>query len=111
TTGLAAEVYADGIAVTVLSPSGLVPTPGGVHHNLDNMIPEAHHEPPAYMAEPSYALCTGDPATLTGRIAFSQSLLEELGIDVPAWPGHRRRSVAHRPHPGVSRPPARGGPR
>jgi len=84
TTGLAAEVYADGIAVNVLSPSGLVPTPGGVHHNLDNMIPEAHHEPPAYMAEPSYALCPRDPTTLTGRIAFSQSLLEELGIDVPA---------------------------
>ena len=28
TTGLAAEVHADGIAVNALSPSGLVPTPG-----------------------------------------------------------------------------------
>lgn len=83
TTGLAAEVYPDGIAVNVLSPTGLVPTPGVVHHNLDKMIPEEHHEPPAYMAEASYALCTGDPATLTGRIAFSQALLDELGIDVP----------------------------
>src|SRR3546814_15526455 len=69
TTGLAAEVYADGIAVNVLSPTGLVPTPGVVHHNLDKMLPEEHHEPPAYLAEASYALCTGDPATLTGRLA------------------------------------------
>jgi hypothetical protein len=67
-----------------LSPSGLVPTPGVVHHHLDEMIPEALHEPASYMAEASYALCTGDPATLTGRIVFSQSLLDELGIDVPA---------------------------
>lgn len=84
TTGLAAEVYADGIAVNVLSPSGLVPTPGVVHHHLDQMIPEEHHEPPAYMAEASHALCTGDPAALTGRIAFSRTLLDELGIDLPS---------------------------
>ena len=84
TTGLAAEVYADGIAVNVLSPSGLVPTPGVVHHHLDKMVPEEMHEAPAYMAEASYALCTGDPATLTGRIAFSRPLLDELGMDIPA---------------------------
>jgi len=46
TTGLAAEVYAHGIAVNVLPPSGLVPTPGVVHHNLDKMIPEEHHARP-----------------------------------------------------------------
>ena len=34
TTGLASEVYDDGIAVNVLSPSGLVSTPGTVHHGL-----------------------------------------------------------------------------
>ncbi|MDY7101684.1 MAG: SDR family NAD(P)-dependent oxidoreductase [Actinomycetota bacterium] len=83
TTGLAAEVYDDGIAVNVLSPSGLVPTPGVVHHHLDEMIPEEMHEPAAYMAEASHALCTGDPATLTGRIAFSRTLLDEFGIDLP----------------------------
>ena len=84
TTGLAAEVYADGIAVNVLAPSGLVPTPGVVHHHLDKFVPKELHEPPAYMAEASYALCTGDPASLTGRIAFSRPLLDELGIAVPA---------------------------
>jgi citronellol/citronellal dehydrogenase len=39
TTGLAAEVWADGIAVNVLSPSGLVLTPGVVHHKLDTFTP------------------------------------------------------------------------
>jgi hypothetical protein len=34
------------------------------------------------MAEAALALCTGDPATLTGRVAYSQPLLDELGIAV-----------------------------
>jgi NAD(P)-dependent dehydrogenase (short-subunit alcohol dehydrogenase family) len=80
TTGLAAELYADHIAVNVLSPSGLVPTPGVVHHGLDKWIPEDQHEPVDYMAEAAYALCTGDPATLTGRIAYSKPILDELGV-------------------------------
>ena len=39
TTGLAAEVWNDGIAVNALSPSGLVVTPGVVHHKLDQYVP------------------------------------------------------------------------
>lgn len=84
TTGLAAEEHAHGIAVNVLSPSGLVPTPGVVHHHLDELVPEEHHEPVGYMVEAAHALCTGDPATLTGRIAFSQALVQELGLEVHA---------------------------
>ena len=82
TTGLAAEVHADGVAVNVLSPSGLVPTPGVVHHHLDELVPRELHEPVEYMVEAARALCTGDPASLTGRIAFSQPLLDELGVQV-----------------------------
>ncbi|HEX5367242.1 MAG TPA: SDR family NAD(P)-dependent oxidoreductase [Acidimicrobiales bacterium] len=84
TTGLAAEVYAEGIAVNVLSPAGLVPTPGVVHHHLHEMVPEEMHEPVDVMAEAAHALCTGDPASLTGMIAFSRPLLAELGLDVPS---------------------------
>lgn len=83
TTGLASEVHADGIAVNVLAPSGLVPTPGVVHHHLDEMVPEEFHEPVGYMVEAAHALCTGDPSTLTGRVAFSRPLLQELGLQVP----------------------------
>jgi citronellol/citronellal dehydrogenase len=79
-TGLAAEVYADSIAVNALSPSGLVPTPGVVHHGLNRGVAPERLEAPEYMAEAAYALCTGDPAHLTGKITYARPLLEELGI-------------------------------
>ena len=82
TTGLAAELYEDGIAVNVLSPSGLVATPGVVHHGLDRNVPAEMQEPVELMAEASYALCTGDPATLTGRVTYAKPILDELGIEV-----------------------------
>ena len=83
TTGLAAEVHADNIAVNVLSPSGLVATPGVVHHGLDRNVPAEFHEPVEYMAEAAYVLCTGDPATLTGRVTYAKPILDEFGLSVP----------------------------
>ena len=82
TTGLAAEVYADGIAVNALSPNRVVPTPGTVFHHLTT---ESHPdaEPPEVMAAASLALCGGGPSQLTGRIAYSQDLLAELGLPIP----------------------------
>ncbi len=84
TTGLAAEVYESGVAVNVLSPAGIVPTPGVVHHQLIRPGMESFVEPPEVMAEAALALCTGDPAALTGRVAYSRPLLDELGIALPA---------------------------
>lgn len=83
TTGLAAEVYAHGVAVNCLSPSGLVLTPGVLHHKLDQRTPPERHEKVELMVEASYALCTGDPAELTGRLTYSRPLLEELGVAIP----------------------------
>jgi NAD(P)-dependent dehydrogenase (short-subunit alcohol dehydrogenase family) len=77
TTGLAAEVYDDKIAVNALSPQGIVATPGVVHHKLDQGVPAEFIEPVETMAEAAYVLCSGDPATLTGKIAVSQSFLAE----------------------------------
>jgi NAD(P)-dependent dehydrogenase (short-subunit alcohol dehydrogenase family) len=82
-SGLAAEVYADNIAVNALSPSGLVLTPGVLHHRLQVGLPPERMEGAEYMAEAAYALCTGDPATLTGRITYARPLLDELGIALP----------------------------
>jgi len=82
-TGLAAELYDDNIAVNALSPTLVVPTPGTIFHHLtteDN--PNA--EPPAVMAEAALALCHADPKTRTGRVAYSQDLLTELGVAIPA---------------------------
>ena len=49
-TGLAAELYADNIAVNALSPSRVVPTPGTIFHQLTTED-DANAEPPAVMAE------------------------------------------------------------
>jgi citronellol/citronellal dehydrogenase len=81
-TGLAAELYADNIAVNALSPNKVVPTPGTVFHHLttdDN--PNA--EPASVMAEAALVLCSRDPHELTGRITYSQDLLNELGVTAP----------------------------
>jgi NAD(P)-dependent dehydrogenase (short-subunit alcohol dehydrogenase family) len=79
TTGLAAEVYEDGIAVNVLSPAGVVATPGVVHHKLIPPGREDMAEPVEVIAEAALALCSGDPATLTGKVTYSKPLIDELG--------------------------------
>src|SRR5215475_13178310 len=59
-TGLAAELQADNIAVNALSPNRVVPTPGTIFHHLTtDDDPDA--EPPAVMAEAALMLCSGDP--------------------------------------------------
>ena len=75
-TGLAAAVYSDGIAVNALSPNLVVPTPGTVLHNL--VREDRESEDPQVMAEAALRLCSGDPAKLTGRITYSQDLLDEI---------------------------------
>jgi NAD(P)-dependent dehydrogenase (short-subunit alcohol dehydrogenase family) len=81
-TGLAAELYADNIAVNALSPNQVVPTPGTLFHHLTTEG-DANSEPPAVMAEAALALCHHDPRSLTGRITYSQDLLTELGVAIP----------------------------
>lgn len=74
-TGLAAEVYDDGIAVNSLAPWDNVATPGaGAHDLIENFALEDI----SWMAEAALALCTCDPKRLTGRVAYSQPLLAEL---------------------------------
>ncbi|MGH3275473.1 MAG: SDR family NAD(P)-dependent oxidoreductase [Streptosporangiaceae bacterium] len=82
-TGLAAELYADNIAVNALSPNLVVPTPGTVFHHLTTED-DPNAEPPSVMAAAAVLLCSGDPRELTGRIAYSQDLLTELGAPAPA---------------------------
>jgi citronellol/citronellal dehydrogenase len=89
-TGLAAELYDDNIAVNALSPTQVVPTPGTIFHHLTS-LDDPLSEPPAVMAEAALLLCHREPRTLTGRIAYSQELLAEFGVPVP-----RLRSVMTR---------------
>lgn len=82
-TGLAAELYAAGVAVNALSPSRVVPTPGTVFHHLTTET-DPNAEPPAVMAEAALQLCHAPAAERSGRVAYSQELLAELGVPVPA---------------------------
>ena len=78
TTGLAAEVHRDGIAVNVLAPTGLVATPGVEHHGLSRGVPDELIESPYDFAEVALWLCSGDPAERTGRIDYSRQLRAEI---------------------------------
>jgi citronellol/citronellal dehydrogenase len=75
TKSLAAELYDDGIAVNAAAPSKPVATPGA--GSLD--LAKTDTEDIELITETALRLCTGDPKTLTGRIARTQSFLAEVG--------------------------------
>ena len=79
TTGLASEVYADGIGVNVISP-GLIATPGAVFFKL--VTPENEHTvtPPEHMAEACLRLVQGGPSVITGRITYADDMVKEFGL-------------------------------
>jgi len=81
-TGLAAELYNDNIAVNALAPNKVVPTPGTIFHHLTTEQ-DPNSEPPSVMAAAALMLCSADPKTRTGRVAYSIDLLTELGVPVP----------------------------
>ncbi|MHB8529614.1 MAG: SDR family NAD(P)-dependent oxidoreductase [Caulobacteraceae bacterium] len=82
TTGLASEVSEAGIAVNAVSP-GLVDTPGVAVHGLITEATRSRVQPIEFIAEAAFRLASGDPATMTGRIAYAEPLLVELQL-VPA---------------------------
>ena len=82
-SGLAAELWDDNISVNALSPNKAVPTPGTIYHNLTTED-DPNNEPREVFAEAALMLCSAKPKTLTGRIAYSMDLLDELGIPHPA---------------------------
>lgn len=79
-TGLAAELYDDGIRVNSLAPWDNVATPGASTHDL---VEQFKLEDISLMAEAALALCSGPPE-LTGNVAYSQPLLAQLQRRPPA---------------------------
>jgi citronellol/citronellal dehydrogenase len=78
--GLAAETYADGIAVNTIAPVAAVDTPGAeaLVGQLLRDRPELV-EPVEWLAEAVSILAGCDAATCTGRVLYSRSFLEECG--------------------------------
>jgi NAD(P)-dependent dehydrogenase (short-subunit alcohol dehydrogenase family) len=81
TVAAAGENEGQGIAVNALTPQCAISTPrvqaGGLVAGAELF------EPVDTMAEAALALCTGDPAVLTGRIAYSLQLL--LVLERPVY--------------------------
>jgi NAD(P)-dependent dehydrogenase (short-subunit alcohol dehydrogenase family) len=75
TIAVASECEDQGISVNGLTPQAAIATPALVEAGW---IDAVMFEPLETMAEAALALITGDPGTLTGRIAFSLQLLIEL---------------------------------
>ena len=85
TQGLAQEVYGDGISVTCVSPSQVVPTPGTVFHKLVSGMDDPRGEPPVLMAKAALLLATEPLEKVTGRVTYSQQILKEFGWDVDGF--------------------------
>jgi citronellol/citronellal dehydrogenase len=77
TTGLAAEVQRDGIAVNALAPVAAVRTPGA--EALVGDLMDANPgivEELDYFVDATLVLCTCDPSTFSGRIMSSREVLQ-----------------------------------
>ncbi len=84
-TGLAAELYRDGIAVNALMPVAAVLTPGTEALGYRPAREELEGE--EVMAEAALALATCEPERITGRVLKSGTFLEELGRAVRTLDG------------------------
>ncbi len=89
TIGLAAELFDDGIAVNTLAPVAAVYTAAADQMGKMPKDPSMI-EPEEVIAEAALALCSCDPAKLTGRVTYSGPLLEELGREAQSLDGHSR---------------------
>ena len=79
TQGLASEVYHDGVSVTCVSPSQVVPTPGTVFHHLVTGMDDPRGEPPILMAKAALLLATEPKERVAGRVTYGQEILLEFG--------------------------------
>jgi citronellol/citronellal dehydrogenase len=80
TQGLAQEVAMHNIAVTAVSPSQTVATPGTVYHKLMSGMDDPSGEPPAYMARAALLLASEPPGKVNGRVTYSQQILGEYRL-------------------------------
>jgi NAD(P)-dependent dehydrogenase (short-subunit alcohol dehydrogenase family) len=80
TQGLAQEVSRHGgIAVSCVSPSRTVPTPGTVYHKLMASLDDPRGEPPTMMARAVLLLASEPAEKVNGRVTYSQQILKEWG--------------------------------
>ena len=79
TQGLAQEVYQYGISVTAFSPSLFVPTVGSMFAQQRSEVDPETTESPETMAKAALLLATEPIDKVTGRVTYSQQILNEFG--------------------------------
>lgn len=72
-------MYDDGVSVTCVSPSQVVPTPGTVHHKLVDGMDDPRGEPVEMMARAALLLASEPLESVSGRVTYSQEILHEFG--------------------------------
>jgi 3-oxoacyl-[acyl-carrier protein] reductase len=77
--GFAVELYGDNIGVSVISPVGLILTPGTESLGLDTPELRPYAEPVEHIAEATLALVAGKPLDFTGEVAMSYQFLDRIG--------------------------------
>jgi citronellol/citronellal dehydrogenase len=83
TQGLAQELAQHGgIAVTAVSPSRVVPTPGTIHHKLVSGPDDPKGEPPELMARAALLLASAPADAVNGRVTYSQQIHRAQGRGV-----------------------------
>ncbi len=97
TQGLAQEVAAHGnIAVSCVSPSRVVPTPGTIHHKLVTGVDDPRGEHANVMAKASLLLASEAVPKINGRVTYSQLILKEFGwIDAAVGRGIESRGSGY----------------
>ncbi|MBI4083927.1 MAG: SDR family NAD(P)-dependent oxidoreductase [Candidatus Lambdaproteobacteria bacterium] len=80
TQGLAQEMSVHGtIAVTAVSPSRVVATPGTVYHKIVTGYDDPRGEPATMMAQAALLLASAPPEKINGRVTYDQQILKEFG--------------------------------
>ena len=79
TQGLAEEVYQYGISVTCLSPSQMVVTQAAVFRKFASSLDDPRGESHEYMANAALLLATEPLDAVTGKVTYSQQVLQEFG--------------------------------
>ena len=93
TQGLAQEVAQHGgIAVSCVSPSRTVPTPGTVYHKLMASLDDPRGEPPLDDGARRLLLASEPAEKVNGRVTYSQQILQGVRLDRERRrPRHRHR--------------------
>ena len=79
TISLAAELQSSNISVNAVGPVRAIMTPGLESMGIMDDSKKHLIEPPEHIGEATLALVSGDPRTVTGKIAMSYKYLDEIG--------------------------------